>query len=68
MVDNFNASVKLLNKTLCDKYNLDFNIYDNLGCFDTSASIKKFKANTILYSKFFLSKLIFFRKSNAPEN
>lgn len=47
MIENFNASVKLLNKELCDKYNLDFNIYDNLGCFDTSASIKKFKANTV---------------------
>ncbi len=34
MLEDYNTEQRNRNKAICEKYELDYNIYDNLGCFD----------------------------------
>lgn len=34
MLEDYNTEQRNRNKAMCEKYGLDYNIYDNLGCFD----------------------------------
>lgn len=36
LLDDFNEEQRAKNKIMCEKYGLDYNVYDNLGCFDYS--------------------------------
>ena len=48
IINKYNVETQKKNKAMCEKLGLDYNIYDNLGCFDLAAGlISDFKANNV---------------------
>ena len=42
-IDEYNSNQRKLNKRLSEKYNIDFNLIKNLGCFSDEGKISRFK-------------------------
>ena len=44
VIEKHNSNMKLLNKAMCEEYGLDYELFDDLGCFDNDGmSITRFK-------------------------